>query len=65
MMSRAMTARMAHHQVRIKSLVAMRARVTAGSCPPSRSRKAVVKAGTATTMMMMNTMMATTMTMAG
>ena len=54
-----------HHQRLKKSLTAISAFVTPGSSPSPRSAKASVKAGTATAMMMINTMMATTMTIAG
>ena len=64
MVSKARINRISHHQWVRKALVFISHRVTAGRSVPS-SAKAEVKAGTATTMMMANTMMAVTMTMTG
>lgn len=64
MPSPAAISRSSHHQPTKKSLVASSTRVMPGSWV-SISAKTSLKAGTATAMMIINTTMATTMTMAG
>lgn len=64
MTSRARTPSTSHHHLVKKVLTAIRALVTPGRSLPI-SLNAVVKAGTATAMMMTNTTMATMMTITG